>query len=169
LSPVTATTPSMMLSAPGMAPLLPKLRGQLAEFLDQCSLDRLGILYLPTCVGFGYGCQDHSLETFLGSRGSPTYAITPQPVRPPDLPRSQPTRLAQVNHRLGWATFLRHPLAHSTPQPPPVPQPPRRAARLGWVYGCFVLARSQQYRNINRSSIDYASRPRLRPRLTLGG
>ena len=62
-----------------MAPLLPKLRGQLAEFLNQCSLDRLGMLYLPTCVGFGYGYQDHSLETFLGSRGSPTYAITPQP------------------------------------------------------------------------------------------
>jgi hypothetical protein len=62
-----------------MAPLLPKLRGQLAEFLNQCSLDRLGMLYLPTCVGFGYGYQNHSLETFLGSRGSPTYAITPQP------------------------------------------------------------------------------------------
>jgi hypothetical protein len=30
-------------------------------------------------------------------------------------------------------------------------------------------ARCLRYRNINRSSIDYASRPRLRSRLTLGG
>jgi hypothetical protein len=55
-----------------MAPLLPKLRGQVAEFLNQCSLDRLGMLYLPTCVGLGYGLPGRSLEAFLGSRGSPT-------------------------------------------------------------------------------------------------
>jgi hypothetical protein len=36
-------------------PLIPKLRGQFAEFLQHSSLKRLGILYLPTCVGFGYG------------------------------------------------------------------------------------------------------------------
>ena len=36
-------------------PLLPKLRGQFAEFLQHRSLKRLGILYLSTCVGFGYG------------------------------------------------------------------------------------------------------------------
>jgi hypothetical protein len=38
-----------------MAPLLPKLRGQFAEFLNHSSPDRLGILYLTTCVGLGYG------------------------------------------------------------------------------------------------------------------
>jgi hypothetical protein len=36
-------------------PLLPKLRGDFAEFLQHRSLKRLGILYLPTCVGLGYG------------------------------------------------------------------------------------------------------------------
>ncbi len=36
-------------------PLLPKLRGHFAEFLQRRSLKRLGMLYLPTCVGFGYG------------------------------------------------------------------------------------------------------------------
>ena len=36
-------------------PLLPKLRGQFAEFLQHHSLKRLGILYQSTCVGFGYG------------------------------------------------------------------------------------------------------------------
>ena len=37
------------------APLLPKLRGQFAEFLNEGSSDRLGILYPPTCVGLRYG------------------------------------------------------------------------------------------------------------------
>ena len=35
--------------------LIPKLRVQFAEFLQQSSLKRLGILYQSTCVGFGYG------------------------------------------------------------------------------------------------------------------
>ena len=55
---------------PTEAPLLPKLRGQFAEFLNQGSLDRLRILYVPTCVGLGYGHLVHSLEAFLGSMGS---------------------------------------------------------------------------------------------------
>src|SRR5690606_21645986 len=38
-------------------PLLPRLRGQFAEFLQHRSLKRLGILYQSTCVGFGYGSQ----------------------------------------------------------------------------------------------------------------
>src|SRR5690348_8610499 len=41
--------------SPSVAPLLPKLRGQFAEFLNHSSPDRLGILYLTTCVGLGYG------------------------------------------------------------------------------------------------------------------
>ena len=52
-------------------PLLPKLRGYFAEFLNHSSLVRLGILYLTTCVGLGYGPCAHSLEAFLGSIGSP--------------------------------------------------------------------------------------------------
>ena len=36
-----------------MALLIPKLRSYFAEFLNKGSLDRLSILYLPTCVGFG--------------------------------------------------------------------------------------------------------------------
>ena len=56
------------------APLLPKLRGYFAEFLNRSSLARLGMLYLTTCVGFGYGPRQHSLEAFLGSMGSPCFA-----------------------------------------------------------------------------------------------
>ena len=36
-------------------PLLPKLRGLFAEFLNEGSPVRLGILYLSTCVGLWYG------------------------------------------------------------------------------------------------------------------
>ncbi|KAJ8436655.1 hypothetical protein Cgig2_003034 [Carnegiea gigantea] len=39
---------------PEGAPLLPKLQGYFAEFLRESCLAPLGILYLPTCVGFGY-------------------------------------------------------------------------------------------------------------------
>ena len=60
---------------PPMAPLLPKLRGQFAEFLNQGSLDRLGILYLSTCVGLGYGQLHSSLEAFLGSMGFGTSTL----------------------------------------------------------------------------------------------
>jgi hypothetical protein len=37
--------------------LIPKLRVQFAEFLQHSSLKRLGILYLSTCVGLGYGLR----------------------------------------------------------------------------------------------------------------
>ena len=40
---------------PTGAPLIPKLRGDFAEFLNEGYLDHLSILYLPTCVGFGTG------------------------------------------------------------------------------------------------------------------
>ncbi len=40
---------------PTAASLLPKLRDHFAEFLNGGSLDHLGMLYLPTCVGFGTG------------------------------------------------------------------------------------------------------------------
>jgi hypothetical protein len=53
------------------APLLPKLRGHFAEFLNHNSLDRLGILYLITCVGLGYGRLKPRVDAFLGSIGSP--------------------------------------------------------------------------------------------------
>ncbi len=61
---------------PDEALLLPKLRRHFAEFLNHSSPDRLGILYLPTCVGLGYGHRDNSLEAFLGSLGSVTSSET---------------------------------------------------------------------------------------------
>jgi len=49
------TAASTYQQAGGEASLLPKLRDQFAEFLNEGSPDRLGILYPPTCVGLRYG------------------------------------------------------------------------------------------------------------------
>ena len=54
---------------PPEAHLLPKLRCQFAEFLNQSSLKRLGMLYPPTCVGLRYGHQPDSLRGFSWKYG----------------------------------------------------------------------------------------------------
>ena len=78
------------------APLLPKLRGHFAEFLNHSYLDRLSILYLTTCVGLGYGPCNNSLEAFLGSIGSP---------------HSPQTAMHQVSDSHGARIYL-HPALH---------------------------------------------------------
>src|SRR5699024_4875704 len=45
------------------APLLPELRGHFAEFLNHDTLERLGILYLITCVGLVHGLPYSSRRT----------------------------------------------------------------------------------------------------------
>ena len=59
----------MYILHPTGAFLLPKLRNHFAEFLNQSFLARLGILYLSTCVGLGYGHHVNSLEAFLDGLG----------------------------------------------------------------------------------------------------
>ena len=49
---------------PNEAPLLPKLRGQFAEFLGEGSPERLSIFYSPTSVGLRYGHLNNSLRGF---------------------------------------------------------------------------------------------------------
>ena len=44
------------------APLLPKLRGQFAEFLNNSSPVGLRVLLLPTCVGLRYGCLRYTIS-----------------------------------------------------------------------------------------------------------
>jgi hypothetical protein len=55
---------------PTGATLLPKLRVEFAEFLNELSLERLWILSSSTCVGLRYGSLTFSLEDFLGSMNS---------------------------------------------------------------------------------------------------
>ena len=47
---------------PEQVTLTPKLRVHFAEFLQHRSLKRLGMLYLPTCVGLGYGLNDGAIS-----------------------------------------------------------------------------------------------------------
>ena len=133
------------------AHLLPKLRCHFAEFLNQGSLKRLGILSLPTCVGLRYDHLIISLEAFLGSMGSTSLC----PIRTPhhfsalneraDLPALSAYKLEPPNPTGGWPTLLR----------PPITLAPEGTLIMRW------------YRNINLFSIAYAFRPRLRDRLTL--
>ena len=71
----------------------------------------------------------------------------------------------------GRATLLRLPAGLPTaPLVRRSPRPSRRKAGLhGSASGASALAAAHGYGNINPLSIDYACRPRLRPRLTLGG
>lgn len=158
------------------APLLPKLRGHFAEFLNHDSLDRLGILYLTTCVGLGYGRLWYSLEAFLDSIGSLTSPIRlgirsqahgrriylSAALRPytrttiaamsylPASPHHLPT--TSSGHTL---TKTRHPEGRSS------------SARVLSITDS-AWAHQRRYGNINPLSIDYACRPRLRSRLTQG-
>ncbi len=161
-----------------MVPLLPKLRGHFAEFLNHSSLDRLSILYLITCVGLGYGPCTNSLEAFLGSIGS---LNSPQSathhlsgLMSDGFAYHSPYRLTPVQPLTGPATFLRHPIAYLL-QPGSCAAVIPLTRRLDkTTFGQLAkliryLARIHGYGNINPLSIDYACRPRLRSRLTLGG
>ena len=71
----------------------------------------------------------------------------------------------------GRATLLRHPNGSPTTGSgrglPASPRRGRKISRLVSPSSAWTAARG--YGNINPLSIDYACRPRLRPRLTLGG
>ena len=78
---------------PTGAPLLPKLRGHFAEFLNEGYLDHLSILYLSTCVGFGTGTRilPRGFSRRHGVRDSPAFrpaGIAPRINTLPDLPES---------------------------------------------------------------------------------
>ena len=73
----------------------------------------------------------------------------------------------------GGATLLRHPITWlllvQVPRSPHTP-PQGRRAWIGWLVSPASPGTQQHgYGNINPLSIDYACRPRLRSRLTLGG
>ena len=90
-----------MLSHPSGAPLLPKLRGHFAEFLNEGSLARLRILSLPTCVGLRCGHLQSSLGVFLASVGSATSVLkfpshSPLGIDRGDLPPRSPYGLGRA-------------------------------------------------------------------------
>src|SRR5438477_3824498 len=109
--PPTLCPPSRV--APEQGPLLPKLRGHFAEFLQHRSLKRLGMLYQSTCVGLGYGlwCRrcfpevpDRPLNPLRGdgfrpsSRSGRRRNINPLPIGYGSRPRLRgPANPARIN------------------------------------------------------------------------
>ena len=79
------------------------------------------------------------------------------------MPGPRPTRLPRDNQRPGSPTLLRPPFANRTN----VGQVPSEEAALSDTG--LAGTRTRWYWNINQLCIDYASRPRLSSRLTLGG
>jgi hypothetical protein len=98
-------------------PLLPKLRGHFAEFLDRKSLEHLRLLASPTCVGLRYGHVVSSpTRLFLA-------ACVTRPLRVPKDPSASalgcpdgfpgpgsPTTLHRHNHPPTASLLLRPPL-----------------------------------------------------------
>ena len=123
-----------------MAPLLPKLRGHFAEFLNNASSVGLRILSSSTCVGLRYGCCIHN--------------------------SSFSWHMADILRYLSFAPRyvfgLHDGFSYHTP-PPLVPVFPFPA----YVFHMRPYSSDiQQYRNLNLLSIGYAFQPGLRSRLT---
>src|SRR5205807_5668415 len=72
--------------APEQGPLLPKLRGHFAEFLQHSSLKRLGMLYQSTSVGLGYGLRGGYFLELLRSPRNPVTADNIRNSSPPAGP-----------------------------------------------------------------------------------
>ena len=126
-----------------MAPFLPKLQGDFAEFLSRGSLERLGMLYRTTCVGLRYGLHTDMLRSFSRKfgyarrrcRGIPLLSGSPSNT---DLPVPDITT--------PFSVLLRQ---------------ARRAFTLS-----SLLRSACRSRNINRVSFGAPFRVVLRPRLT---
>ena len=121
------------------APLLPKLRGHFAEFLDNASSVGLRILSSSTCVGLRYGYSTNN----SGFSRQPAHTF----------PYFHSVRITALDCLTVFPIRLLFRL-------PGVPYP-------GYALPlCPHSSDIQQYRNLNLLSIGYASRPRLRSRLT---
>ncbi len=94
---LTAAPPAAVALA-GEAPLIPRLRGCFAEFLNMVSLAHLGLLDPSTCVGLRYGpTRNYAQAAFLGCRttGFASARGPPLPLARPPLPTGGPA----VMHR----------------------------------------------------------------------
>ena len=127
------------------ASLLPKLRLNFAEFLNQSSSKRLRILFSSTCVGLRYGLISNSLRSFSW--------------------KHRITDFACARHHVSGLTYCG--FAYNTPYSLKPGQPMPGSAIF--LRHSFSQTLKTRYRNINLLSIAYAYLPRLRIRLTLGG
>ena len=116
-----------------MAPLLPKLRGHFAEFLFEGSSDHLGILYLPTCVGFGTGTSNLP-RRFSRRHGFKDFGLL-----------ASASRLGLCEGRIYLSLALRG-----------YPRSTIAWVLLAYPVPPLVIAVGTWYRNINLLSIAYA-------------
>ena len=148
LGQFTAAPSSSASGEPSLHPtgalLLPKLRSDFAEFLNDGYLDHLSILYLPTCVGFGTGTRalPRGFSRRLGVRDSPAHS-------------QLASRLRYSGTAFNWSLPYTLTAGQPSPATPSLPRPPIGQTIPTW------------HGNINPLAIDYAFRPRLRSRLTL--
>ena len=124
------------------APLLPKLRGHFAEFLNNTSPAGLRILSSSTCVGLRYGRMIHHS------------GFSRQPGAGASLLMFAPLNASALQG--GFASLTAPSLAPVFPFPAPLP------------FLCPHSSDIMRYRNLNLLSIGYVFRPLLRPRLTQG-
>ena len=130
------------------APLLPKLRGHFAEFLLHGSLEHLRLLASPTCVGLRYGRSKHSCPRLFSAASLENpwqdKSCARRPVSPlaPSFPGTRLRRCIGTTKTRRFFCF----------RVPPDSQ--TYSARHG---------------NLDPFPIAYASRPRLRGRLTRSG
>ena len=99
------------------APLIPKLRGNFAEFLLRNSLEHLRLLASPTCVRLRYGHSKHSLTRLFLAVCSTTLCGVRRPLRhrrsaaPVGFASPEtPTTLHRIFHDPTVTSLLRPPL-----------------------------------------------------------
>ena len=125
-----------------MAPLLPKLRGHFAEFLNNASPAGLRILSSSTCVGFRYGHMIHNS------------GFSWQPDSDASLLLFGPRHVFRLYGGFAFHTLTSLARSFLFPGHPILLRP--HSSDIMW------------YRNLHLLSISYAFPPRLRPRLTQG-
>ena len=130
-----------------MANLLPKLRLHFAEFLNRSSSKRLRILSSSTCVGLRYGLIIFSTRSFSWKQRITNFGLGPR---------------IRISVLIASRIYLRHPPTCLNPHI-------QQWALLPFSVTPSCQANITKYRNINLLDIDYAFRPRLSIRLTLGG
>jgi hypothetical protein len=106
----------------------------------------------------------------MGSLTSPDGSASGLRLMPRGFACVTPYALTPGQPSPGKATLLRHPTSlppRIGPRPPPPAPKGERHQPLSITASAWAVLRG--YGNINPLSIDYACRPRLRSRLTLGG
>ena len=129
-------------------PLLPKLRGDFAEFLSESCLALLRIFFLPSCGGLRYGLSIISNAKFF-------LAIWNQHLQ---IRRSSTSRLTLTSWWIFLPTVATRLYSHF-----------QSTACLSSCVPPLLITITPKYRNINRLSIAYAFQPELRIRLTPRG